>query len=65
MSFGGGGSPKPPKPTPPPPTDITPEVTAAADDERRRLKLAKGRAASNITGGLLKTNTMNLKDVLG
>ncbi len=69
--FGSGGGGKkftPPPPTPPGPTIVDPEVTKARDDIRERLKRARGRSASRVTGGslgLAETNRPVLAEVLG
>lgn len=47
-------SPKVPAPPPPPPADAESdeEIRARLDAERRRLRLAVGRSATILTGGL-------------
>ena len=53
-----GGSPKAPAPPPPPPpppeppTPIDPAIKQARADETARLKAARGRQGTIVTGGL-------------
>jgi hypothetical protein len=44
-------SPPPPPPPPPPPERSDADVQAADTDERLRARLARGRAATILTGG--------------
>lgn len=70
MSFGSSKIKKPilPPPTPPAPINVKPEVDLARRNVRERLLRAKGRAASQVTGGPLSPPnllTQRLKDTLG
>lgn len=49
--FGGGGSSTPAPPPPPVQRDNSQEVADAAAAERRRLRNARGRASTVLTGG--------------
>jgi len=44
--------PTPPPPPPPPPTPIDPAVKQARSDETARLKAARGRQGTIVTGAL-------------
>lgn len=53
-------TPPPPPPAPPePPTPIDPAVSKARSDETTRLKAARGRKASIVTGALGLENDAN------
>ena len=60
-----GGSPRAPAPPPPPPappeppTPIDPAVKQARADETQRLKAARGRQGTIVTGSLGLENTAN------
>ena len=61
---GGGPSiptpPPPPAPPPAPPTPVDPAVQKARSDEAQRLKAARGRQGTIVTGSLgLDTSTAN------
>lgn len=61
-----GGSPRvpapppPPPPPPEPPTPIDPKVKQARADETARLKSARGRKGTIVTGALGLEDTANI-----